>query len=446
MKSSITNKRFIFAIFLLILTFHPNYSAEILYDNNISLNNIITTIDKDSEQDLREAVKYLNKNGGIIYIDTPVININIDSIIELMGEFSGGIIGKKQSNNEYPRIDFKKVREEFDFKSISQAMISITGSNKFLKYLIIENSASYGINISGNKTTLDHIITRYNNFPGISLYKAKDTTLNYCYSYRNFGQNSNGKLGTGFAIDLGSSSNVIFKYCFAWDNSNDGWLSFIYNGQTDRSESVSFLHSGGWNNGNLDVFTGKYDYDKGKALDKKLWSVQELINSDENFETNYKNKNFNIDNGKINRENAKEWLAKSKGYIDGNGFEFQSVNTLDIQKSKRVFDYSTVFDNKSRGFNNNNNYKCNGYFTNCVSFNNNVNYQSSYNFVKWLNNWSWGSKKNDQIDIDVIVKKPSNSNSAQKLFYSVRDQIIKTATSNKFNDNFNFDIPITKLN
>ena len=75
MKSSITNKRFIFAIFLLVLTFHPNYSAKILYDNNISLNNIITTIDKDSEQDLREAVKYLNKNGGTIYIDTPVINI-----------------------------------------------------------------------------------------------------------------------------------------------------------------------------------------------------------------------------------------------------------------------------------------------------------------------------------------------------------------------------------
>ena len=229
MKSSIINNRFIFIVFLLVLTFHPNYSAEILYDNNISLIDI--TIDKDSEQDLREAVKFLNKNGGTLYIDTPVININIDSPIELMGEFSGGIIGKKQSNNEYPRI-------KFDSKSISQAMISIKGSNKFLKYLIIENSASYGINISGNKTTLDHIITRYNNFPGISLYKTKDTTLNYCYSYRNLGKNSNGKLGTGFAV----FSNIALLGIIAM---MDGFLLYIMDKLIDLKVFHSFIQEDG---------------------------------------------------------------------------------------------------------------------------------------------------------------------------------------------------------
>ena len=47
---------------------------------------------------------------------------------------------------------------------------------------------------------------------------------------------------------------------------------------------------------------------------------------------------------------------------------------------------------------------------------------------------------------ELTFKKPNNDNSAQKIFYSVRDQIIKTISSNTFNDNFNFDIAIKNLN
>ena len=381
--------------------------------------------------------------GGIVYINTSIISFEIDSTIELTGPIAGGIIGMKQSNDEYPRLDFKKVRDKSNPKAISKGMLSITGSHKFIKYLIVENSACYGINISGKKNTIDHIITRYNNFPGISLYKAESTTLSHCYSYRNFGRNSHGELGDGFAIDLGSSNNTIFSYCFAWDNSNDGWLSFN-NAQIDKSESISFLHSGGWNNGNIDVFTGKYDYDNGKPLDKNLWSIQDLINSDENYENNYKNKAFNIDNGKISGENAKEWINKANGYIDGNGFEFGIKTISDIQNAKRIMDYIVSFDNKSKGFTNKNNQKCPANFTNNVSFNNNINYQILFKYEKWSNNWSWGNKNNDQKDL--ILKKPSKINSSQKLFYSVRDQIIKTISSNKFNDNLNFDNAIKNLN
>ena len=168
--------------------------------NVLSEEDIIYRIKADNESEFRYAVEQLNKIGGIIIIDTPMININIDSTIEIGGNLEGGIIGLKQINDEYPQINFKNVRDVSNPKAISKAMISITGSNKFLKYLIVENSACYGINISGKKTILDHIIARYNNFPGISLYKSEDTTLNYCYSYRNFGRNSYGELGAGFLL------------------------------------------------------------------------------------------------------------------------------------------------------------------------------------------------------------------------------------------------------
>ena len=431
-------KDFIFLLIIYIVTSKLN--------NNIFLSNdnIIANITSDNETEFRLAVEKLNKNeGGIIYIDTSIINIAKNSPIELSGILEGGIIGIKQKNGEYPRINFKKVRDNFVPNTISQGMITITGSNKFIKYLIIENSACYGINISGKKTTIDHVITRYNNFPGISLYNSEDTTLNYCYSYRNFGKNSFGKLGAGFAIDISTSKNVKFNYCFAWENSNNGWISF-YNGNTDNSESLSFLHSAGWNNGNIDIFTGKYDYDNGKILDKNLWSIEELINSDENFENNYKNKNFNIENGKINGENAIDWITKSNGYINGYGFELGVKKISDTRIARIVVDYVVSFDNKSKGFINKNHKKCLAYFTNSVSFNNNINYDIEFNFGKWDNNWSWGEKNKAQSEL--TFKKPNNDNSAQKIFYSVRDQIIKTISSNTFNDNFNFDIAIKNLN
>ena len=433
-------KNFLFLLIIYLASSKLNNNKFLSNDNN----NILAYITNDNETELREAIEKLNTiGGGIIYIDTPIINIIKNSPIELSGLLEGGIIGMKQNNDEYPRINFKKVRDNFIPDTISQGMLSIIGSNKFIKYLIIENSACYGINISGKKTTIDHVITRYNNFPGISLYKSEDTTLNYCYSYRNLGKNSFGELGVGFAVDLTTSKNVIFNYCFAWENSNNGWLSF-YNGNADNSESLSFLHSAGWNNGNIDIFTGKYDYDNGRMLDKNLWSIEELINSDENFEKNYKNKNFNIDKGKINGEKAIDWITMANGYIDGYGFEFGQKMINDIRIAQKIIDYTAAFDNKSKGFTNKNNKKCLASFTNSVSFNNNINYDLEYIFGKWNNNWSWGEK--NKVQNELNFKKPNNENSAQKLFYSVRDQIIKTISSNKFNDNFNFDIAIKNLN
>jgi len=43
------------------------------------------------------------------------------------------------------------------------------------------------------------------------------------------------------------------------------------------------------------------------------------------------------------------------------------------------------------------------------------------------------------------LKTPSNKNGAQKNFYNVRDQIIKTVYANKFPDTINFDSVIKSL-
>ena len=143
-------------IFSLILFLSP-YNIESI-DISIVYEDEIAKITEDKESALREAINILNKNGGTIYIDTPVINIKTKDKIKLTSTNPGGIVGIKQANGEYPRIDYKQSR---DIGATNRA-IEISGSNQFIKYLIIENSGRNGIYILGPKNIIDHVISRYN--------------------------------------------------------------------------------------------------------------------------------------------------------------------------------------------------------------------------------------------------------------------------------------------
>ena len=396
----------------------------------------ITTITKDSELELQEAIKILNEKGGTIYIDTPVINLVEQHSLLFTGNLPGGIIGIRQANGEYPRINFIHPDKT---DGIFFSGFHISGSNQFIEYLIIENSLDAGITVYGHNNIFDHVITRYNYGSGFSIY-GDFNTFNYCYSYRNCGTDEILVNSDGFKI-FGESNNV-FNYCFAWDNVNSG---FNYN-RFYNSSDVSYLHSASWNNGNVNVFTGRYDYDNGSPLDKNLWTIQKIIESDDKFVSNYYNKKYNINNAKIGALTVNEWISYVSPRADGNGFTFGNGNNHQSIDVKRNSLYNVVFDNKSGGFIDNYNNKFNAFITNCVSFNNGINYKLAYfTLSKWINNWSWNSKNENQINGNPILQKPSDVNSAQRTFYSVRDQIIKAVNANMFPDGINFDRAISIL-
>ena len=389
----------------------------------------IITINSDNESEFVDAIEKLNEKGGTIFIDTPIINLNETTFIRISGSLSGGIIGIKQSNEEYPRINFNKENEAL-------SGIIITGTNKFLEHIIVENAPFHGVSIIGNNNILDHVISRYNFGSGFDI-RGDFNTLNYCYSYRNCGSNINFIYADGFQI-AGEINNV-FKYCYAWENSDSG---FNYIRELNSSE-LSYLHSGSWNNGNVNVFTGKYDYDNGNPLDKNLWSIKEMIKSDPNFVSNYYNKKYNIDNVYINGVTVKEWIAKVGPRLDGNGFTFGNKNSSQSIDVKRNALYCVSFE-QNGGFIDNFNHKYNAYMTNCVAFNNAINYKLPYTFSKWINNWGWGSRDNDQLN-KVTTKKPSNTNTLENVFYSVRNQISKAISSNMFPDGIDFDNSINRI-
>ena len=392
----------------------------------------ITTITSDNETEFMKAIEELNENGGTIYIDTPVISLKNNNIIRINGKLPGGIIGIRQENGEYPRFDFTKGDYQLLFSGFN-----IYGSNKFIEYIIVENTPDNGISILGDNNILDHVISRYNYGSGFGVY-GNFNTLNYCYAYRNNDISEYFSIADGFQI-FGEINNI-FNYCFAWDNANSG---FNYRRLMNSSE-LSYLHSGSWNNGNANVFTGKFDYDNGSPLDKNMWTVQEIMKSDPNFISNYYNKKYNVDNAKIKGMGVNEWIFRVQPRLDGNGFTFGNVNSSQSIETKRNSLYCASFDNKEGGFVDNYNHKYNAYFTNCVSFNNIINYRLLFTFSRWSENWSWGSRDKDVLN-KVTTQKPSNTNTVQRSIYTVRDQIIRAVYANMFPDNINFDSVITRL-
>ncbi len=153
------------------------YQIQLEY-NSTSPNINNYNITSNNESALISAVNIINSNGGTIYINTSLISINSPYTIYISGTKSGGIIGIKQPDGSYPRIDFINARN----KGSTESGFTITGSNKYIKYLIIENTGDNGIWISGSKNIIDHVITRYNNDSGIQLSDNADSNiLNYCY-------------------------------------------------------------------------------------------------------------------------------------------------------------------------------------------------------------------------------------------------------------------------
>ena len=423
-----------YIVFFLLITFNL-FSSKNLENSFISFTDDeeIATITSDDEAEFIDAIEQLNMNGGTIYIDTPVINLERRSSISLTGKLPGGIIGIRQSNGEYPRINF--VNQYFE--ELLPGIV-IYGSNKFIEYIIIENSPDDGISLLGDNNILDHVISRYNHGSGFNIY-GDFNSLNYCYSYRN--SDANAYLVTADGFHIFGELNNIFNYCFAWDNANSGF-NYV---RLFNSSELSYLHSGSWNNGNINVFTGLYDYYNGAPLDKNLWTIQQMMESDPNFVSNYYNKKFTIEHAEIDGIPAQEWVAKVKPKLDGNGFTFGNRNSSQSIDVKRNALYCVAFDNKEGGFIDNFNHRYNAYFRNCASFNNGINYKLPYyTFTKWVDNWSWESENKDQLN-KVTAKLPSNNNSLRNLFTSVMSQIETAVNANMFPDGVNFDYSINRL-
>jgi hypothetical protein len=407
--------------------------------------------------DLVSAVKTLasTNGGGTVYVNASKIDCTAQLALSSTKGNPVKIVGVKQSDGTYPILDFETFRNNtigstgtsLKASGDSNVGVRISGSNYTLDHLIIQNAGDNGIQIKGSNAknnTVDNCIVRYNNDAGVQITDgASNNTMRFVYSYRNCDVYTRGGNSDGFAPKLGATTGNTFYGCRAWDNSDDGWDSF------DKTDSgytydLSYEECACWNNGNPDVFTGKYDYDNGDSLDTNLFLVKLISKQDSSFATNYKNKKFSLpsaafiktDSGTIK---VSDWTG-SKYDGNDNGFKFGSVNSK--SNLTRYVKNCVSFDNGCKGFDNNNS-SCTGSFQNCVSFDNGYNYYlPPFTMSKWSNIKGFGGASKDKLPSGYSATTPSSSEQAtiRSKTKATAAKIVASCNSNKIPDEILFDI------
>ena len=348
------------------------------------------------------------------------------------------IIGVQNSDGTYPVLDFTSFMSSYIGKSTSDSAVGIriTGSNYTIKNLIIEHAPDNGIQIKGSSAgnnTVSNCIVRYNNDAGLQVTSgAYNNTIEYVCSYRNCDVYTRGGNADGFAPKLGAGSGNTFSYCYAWDNSDDGWDSYDKSG--DETPDITYTYCAVWNNGNPDVFTGKYDFDNGDALDEDLLLVQLIEAKSSSFATNYANGTFSLPTGSfiVTDDGTISLSSWTGSEYDGNPNGFKLGSAYSTSSSTRTLSYCLAFDQDKKAFDNNNS-SVTASFKNCIAFDNTYNYYiQPLTISGWSNVYGFSGSSSDKLPSGYSVTTPSSStqSSIRSTVTSTKNSIISSCQSN----------------
>lgn len=420
-------------------------SDESLISSSLAASNAVTV---STYNDLRSAISKAEKaGGGKIYVKGT--KIACDGQIALSKTNANvQIIGVQNADGSYPELDFSDFMAKYVGKASSDAAVGvrISGSNYTVQNVIIEHAPDNGIQIKGKtagNNRISNCIVRYNNDAGLQVTAgAYQNTIEAVYSYRNCDVYTRGGNADGFAPKLGAGSGNTFTYCYAWDNSDDGWDSFDKAG--DVTPDITYTNCAVWNNGNPDVFTGKYDFDHKNALDENLHLVQLIKAQDASFTSNFANGKFALPSGNFIKTDAgtislSAWTGNS---FDGNpnGFKLGSVNSK--SSVTRKLSYCLAFDEAKKGFDNNNS-SVTGYFDHCVAFDNGYNYYIQPLTIKgWTAVQGFSGKNGDKLPNGRSVGTPSASSqsSVRKSVENTKNSIVSNCQVNKIPGKVTFNV------
>ena len=341
------------------------------------------------------------------------------------------LIGLEKADGSYPAIDFAKFRDSKNSTGENGTGIYVSkGSYYNFKNLIVKNAPDCGMRIKNSNSgncIIQNCVFKYNNNSGISVTAGgHDNTFIGVDSYRNCDLVQ--KLGSdadGFSVKLNAGKNNKFFACRAWENGDDGWDSFDKT-TSGYTKDLSYEECACWNNGNPNIFTGKYDYENGNALDTNLYLVELISKQDKNFVSNYNKGNFSLPtdsfiNTSAGKINLSSWTGSN---YDGNpnGFKFGSAYT--DKTSLRTVKNCLSFGHGRKGFDNNNS-TVKASFENCVSFDNGYNYYfPTFSVSKASDMLGFNGKSKDKVPSSVSVTTPTDS--AQK---SIRSKVESTRKS-----------------
>ncbi len=362
-------------------------------------------------------IKATALGGGTVFIDTNKVDCNGNFLLSSKNAnvtISGG-------DGYTPIIDFENYRNSFPVeKRIGEKGFLITGSNYTIKNVIIQNAPGTGVTINktGSSNLIENVIARYNDGAGLAMYQgATDNTFKNCYSYRNCDIVTMGDNADGFGIAINGGKGNKFVDCYSWENSDDGFDSFA------MYEDVSYENCMAWNNGNPDVFSGKYDFDNGRKLDENLRLVKMIMEKDPTFKENYNNGIFNLPTDEFitctKKNETENSIVSVQGFCgdfwrgNPNGFKLGSGDSTHGPQvganASRYMKNCIAFNHIRYGFDKNGS-ACSVYINNGLSFGNKIDYLLDTCTIKQFDNvFGYNGKNRMPIDISYNINNLSAS-------------------------------------
>ncbi len=371
------------------------YAIEVIYEEDGDESADVWSV-ADYES-LRRAIWKAGINGGgTIIINAGTINCKDSLVLENTGEGTITICG----GEGYEAIlDFDEFRKSFDEDDMYMpAGLIIRGNNYVIRDIIIQNTPYIALRLhkgAGNNR-IENVVARYNGGNGFAVSdEAHDNTFKNCYAYRNCDIITKGQNADGFWVAFYAGTGNRLIDCYSWENADDGFDSF------NMFNDVYYENCFAWRNGTADIFTGKFDFDRGRPLDENLHLVRRICEYDSSFKEKYANGIFELPQGEfllttptnevvfsyISAQDfsGTEWCGNGNGIKLGSGSSSTTERPQVGPEAVRTMINCITFEHHSKGFDRNNS-DCTVYIKNGLSFDNYRNYWLDTCTIKQFDN------------------------------------------------------------
>jgi hypothetical protein len=132
------------------------------------------------------------------------------------------------SLHRYSVLAYQDERPILDYSGAGAGSrgIELSGSYWTIRGLVVEHAPDNGVHITGSENILDRCVTRENGDTGVQLDGgASGNQIINCDSYENVDASQGN--ADGFAVKLAVGSGNAFKGCRSWSNSDDGWDGYL---------------------------------------------------------------------------------------------------------------------------------------------------------------------------------------------------------------------------
>ena len=119
--------------------------------------------------------------------------------------------------------------------------IEVNGDYWHIIGIEVMGAGDNGFYISGSHNVIERCVAHHNRDTGFDVHQpGSHNLITHCDSYRNFDAHTNGENADGFSAKHDVGPGIVFRFCRAWENADDGWDLWKATNSVRIEDSIAF--------------------------------------------------------------------------------------------------------------------------------------------------------------------------------------------------------------